>query len=178
MLNFFAKCLLVLTSLSPVLVANAINQFERGEPWISYIWWLIVALVLVLFCWGLLRYAANKAEKYEFHIKEIERNDQELLAFLLVYLLPFVTSENLSFASQILTSVYVFSIIVIAIAYAGAFHFNPVMRMFGYRFYAVKNHYGVSTLLISKTDLRRPDTKLLTVRLAWDVHLHVGDSDD
>ena len=175
MLNFSAKCLLVSTSLSPVLIANAINQFERCEPWKSYVWWLVAALLLVILCWRLLRYAENKAEIHEFQIKEFERKDQELLAFLLIYLLPFVRSENVTFASQWLTSAYVLTIIIIAIAYAGAFHFNPVMRMFGYRFYAVKNHHGVSTLLISKTDLRRPGSKLQTVRLAWDVYLHVGD---
>ena len=178
MLNFFAKCLLVSTSLSPVLVANAINQFERCEPWTSYIWWLVVAFLLVILCRALLRYAAIKAEKFEFQITEFERKDQELLAFLLIYLLPFIRSENVAFANQLLTSVYVLSIIIIAIAYAGAFHFNPVMRIFGYRFYAVKNRHGVSTLLISKTDLRRPGRKLQTVRLAWDVYLHVGDFDD
>ena len=32
MLNIFAKCLLVSTSLSPVLGTMAINQFERGKP--------------------------------------------------------------------------------------------------------------------------------------------------
>lgn len=175
MLNFFAKCLLVSTSLSPVLVANAINQFERCEPWTSYIWWLVVALLLAIFCLSLLRYAAIKAEKHEFQITEFERKDQELLAFLFIYLLPFVRSENMTFASHWLTSIYVLTVIIVAIAYVGAFHFNPVMRIFGYRFYAVKNHHGVSALLISKTDLRRPGGKLQTVQLAWDVYLHVGD---
>ena len=177
MLNIVAKCLLVSTSLSPVLIAVAINQFERCEPWTSYIRWLVVAFLLVALCWLLLRYVATIAEKHVFHIKEFERKDQELLAFLFIYLLPFVRSENATFASQWLTSAYILTIIILAIAHAGAFHFNPVMRAFGYRFYAVKNLHGVSTLLISKKNLRRPGEKLQTVRLAWDVYLHTGDSD-
>ncbi len=177
MLNIVAKCLLVSTSLSPVLIAVAVNQFEHCEPWTSYIWWLLAAFLLMALCWLLLRYAAANLEKHIFHIKEFERKDQELLAFLFIYLLPFVRSENVTFASQWLTSAYILTIIILAIAHVGAFHFNPVMRVFCYRFYAVKNHHGMSTLLISKKNLRRPGKKLQTVRLAWDVHLHTGDSD-
>ena len=177
MLNIVAKCLLVSTSLSPVLGAVAVSQFERGEPWMSWIWWLAVAFLLVALCWALLRYAATNAQMHSFHIKEFERKDQELLVFLFIYLLPFVRSENATFANQWLTSVYILTIIILAIAHAGAFHFNPVMRLFGYRFYAVKNHHGASNLLISKKDLRRSGEALQTVRLAWDVYLHTGESD-
>ena len=178
MLNFFAKSLLVSTSLSPVLGGVAVSQFERGQPWTSWIWWLAVAILLVAFCWALLRYAEKNAQKQLFCIKEFERKDQEMLAFLFIYLLPFVRSEDSTFASEWLTSMYVLVIIIVAIAHAGAFHFNPVMYFFfGYRFYAVKNSHGVSNLLISKKELRRPGKNVQTVGLAWDVYLYTGDSD-
>ena len=178
MLNIFAKCLLVSTSLSPVLGAIAISQFERGEPWTIWIWWLGVALLLVALCWALLKYAATKAQKHLFFIKEFERRDQELLTFLFIYLLPFVRPGNSTLGSEWLTSTYILLIIIIAIAQAGAFHFNPVMRLlFGYRFYAAKDEGGVSNLLISKEDLRRPAIEVQTVRLAWNIYLHRGESD-
>ena len=173
MLNIFAKCLLVLTSLSPVFVAVAINQFERGEPCTSWIWWLVVAFVLVLLCWALLRYAARKVQENLLFIKEFERKDQEVLTFLFIYLLPFLRSEQSIFASGWLTSGYILAIIILAIAYADAFHFNPVMRiLFRYRFYAVKNDHGISNLLISKTDIQQSGHEIQTVRLARNVHLH------
>ena len=175
MLNFFAKSLLVLTSFSPVLVVMAISQFERGVPWTSYIWWLMAAFVLAVCCWMILRYAERKAEMHIFQITEFERKDQELLVFLFIYLLPFIRSGNVEFASQWLTSIVVLAIIAISIALAGAFHFNPVMRTFGYRFYAVKNHHGIPVLLISKKKLRCPEQRLHTVQLAWDVYLDKGD---
>ena len=177
MMNLFAKCLLVSTSLSPVLGAMALYQFERGEPWTSWICWLVVAVLLMIICWLLLRYMAQNGQKQSFEIREFERKDQELLAFLFIYLLPFVRSENATFASQWLTSVYILTIIILAIAHAGAFHFNPVMRLFGYRFYAVKNRHGMSNLLISKKDLRRHGEELRTVQLARDVFLHADTED-
>lgn len=178
MLNIFAKCLLVSTSLSPVLGAVAVNQFERGKPWTNWIWWLVGALLLVLLCDALLRYAKKHAQKHLFSIREFERKDQDVLVFLFIYLLPFIRSENPTFASEWLTSAYVLAIIIVAIVHAGAFHFNPVMRLFfAYRFYSVKNREGISNLLISKRDLRRPGEEVQTVRLAWNVYLYIGESD-
>lgn len=178
MLNIFAKCLLVSTSLSPVLGAVAVNQFERGKPWTNWIWWLVGALLLVLLCDALLRYAKKHAQKHLFSIREFERKDQDVLVFLFIYLLPFIRSENPTFASEWLTSAYVLAIIIVAIAYTGTFHFNPVMRLlFRYRFYAVRDRDGVPNLLISKTDLRRPDKEVQTVALARNVYLYIGEPD-
>lgn len=177
MLNTFARFLLVSTSLAPILGAVAVNQFARDEPWTRWGWWLIAALVLVGLCWVMLHYAAGNAQKHSFRITEFERNDQEVLAFLLAYLLPFVSAENMSFSGEWLTGTYILGIIFLVIAHAGALHFNPVMGLLGYHFYAVRNSDGVSQLLISKTELRRPGGDVQTVRLAHHIYLHTGGTD-
>ena len=177
MLNTFAKFLLMATSLSPVLGAVAVNQFARHEPWTRWGAWLTAALLLVFVCWALLQYAAKNAQQHLVHIKEFERNDKEVLAFLLTYLLPFVSSKDMAFTGEWLTGAYIIGIIFLVFAHAGAFHFNPVMGMLGYYFYSVKNGDGVSHLLISKAELRRPGKDVKTVRLAHDIYLHTGGAD-
>ena len=177
MLNTFAKFLLVSTSLAPVLGAVAVNQFARHEHWTRWAGWLAAALLLVVLCWTMMRYAAKNAQRHGFHIKEFERNDQEVLAFLLAYLLPFVSAENMAFTGDWLTGAYILGIIFLVIAHAGAFHFNPVMGLLGYHFYAVKNRDGVSHLLISKDELRRTGKDVQTVRLAHGIYLHTGVAD-
>lgn len=174
MLNTLAKFLLVSTSLSPILGAVAVNQFSKGAAWNSWGAWLVVALLLVLVCWAMLRYAATNIQRQEYKIQAFERSDQEVLAFLLAYLLPFVSSENMAFTGEWLTGAYIIGIIFLVIAHAGAFHFNPVMGLLGYHFYAVRNQDGVSHLLISKAELRRPGDEVQTVRLAHNIYLHVG----
>ena len=176
MLNIFAKCLLVSTSLSPVLGTVAINQYERGEPWTTWIVLIVIAFLLIGLCHSLLRYARCNAQKHWLYIQEFERKDQEMLAFLFIYLLPLLRSDPSTFVNEWLTSIFVLVIVILAIAHAGAFHFNPVMRLLGYRFYAVKNRYGVSNLLISKKDIRQPRNEIQTVSLAWNVYLYIGDS--
>ena len=171
MLNILAKCLLALTSLSPVLLTSAVNQLERGESWTIAGWPILAAILLAVFCKLLLRYAKDNAQKYKLHIKEFESKDQEMLTFLFIYLLPFVRGST--FATEWLTSIMILAIIIIAIAIVGAFHFNPLMRLlFCYRFYAIKDRHGVSCLLIGKIDLRRPCRDIATVRLADRIYLH------
>ncbi len=178
MLSFFAKTVLVATSLSPVLGAVAVTEFERGQAWTSWIWWVITAVVLALLCWIVLRYASNNAQRSLLDIAELERKDQDMIVFLFIYLLPFVRSASSTFANEWMTSIYVLGIIVVAISHAGAFHFNPVMRLlFSYRFYSVRNREGLSLLLISKRDLRRNHEEVQVVRLAWNVYLHKGEPD-
>jgi len=176
MLNTFAKFPLMATSLSPVLGAVVVNQIARHEPWTRWSPWLTVALLLVFICWALLQYAAKNAQKHLIHVKEFERNDKEVLAFLLTYLLPFVSSKDMAFTGEWLTAAYIIGIIFLVFAHAGAFHFNPVMGLF-YHFYSVKNGDGVSHLLISSKELLRAGKDVKTVRLAHNIYLHTGEAD-
>ena len=175
-MNLFAKSLLVLTSLSPAFFVMGVNQFERCK-WLFGAIWMGLTLVLIGICWGLLKYLAKNGSKGPLYIKEFESKDQEILTYLFIYLLPFIQSNNPTFASQWITSICSLAIIIIFIAHVGAFHYNPVMRLFGYRFYAIKNAHGVSNLLISNKNIPRPDKKLQTVKLARNVYLYTEDTD-
>lgn len=177
MLSGVAKLLLVSTALAPVLGAVAVNQFAHNSRWFCWGGWLGAAVLLCLLCWAMLCYASKHVQKDLLHIKEFERNDKEVLAFLLAYLLPFVSAENMAFTGDPLTGAYILGIIFLVFAHAGAFHFNPVMGLLGYHFYDVKNKEGVSHLLISKDELRRAGKDVQTVRLAHGIYLHTGGTD-
>ena len=153
-----------------------VNQFERCN-WLFGTIWTGLTLFLIGFCLGLLKYAAKNGPESPLYIKEFENKDQEILTYLFIYLLPFIRSENPTFASMWITGIVTLVIIILFIAHVGAFHYNPVMRIFGYRFYAIKNAHGVTNLLISKKDIPRPDRKLPTVKLARNVYLYTEDID-
>lgn len=174
MLNTIAKLLLVASSLSPVLGAVAVNQIGLGRPPSAWFPWLIVAVLLVVICWGLLKYAAGHAQKKKLAIEQFEDNNKEVLAFLLAYLLPLVSVKDTVAEIHWLTAVYVLVIILIVFAHARAFHFNPVMGLLGYHFYGLKASNGASLLLISRKELTRTGEDLDTVCLAHNIYLHVG----
>jgi len=177
MLNKFAKVLLVSSSLSPVLGAVAVNQLALGKPLSGWLPWVIIALLLVLICWGLLRYAVRNAQKHKLKIEQFEGNDKEVLAFLLAYLLPLVSVKDTVAEVHWLTGAYVLVIILLVFTHARAFHFNPVMGLMGYHFYSLKNGDGISLLLISRSELRRSSGELDTVCLAHNIYLQTGGAD-
>lgn len=171
MLNRFAKLLLVATSLSPVLGAVAVNQIALKQPWISWVPWLSSAVLLVLICGFLLKYAEMHSQRETIYIAEFEANDKDMLAFLLAYLLPLISSKNMDFEGQWLTGAYILLIIFLVVSHSGAFHFNPVMGLLGYHFYSIKSNEGVSQLLISRCTLKRPKQDVITVKLASNIYL-------
>ena len=177
MLNRFANLLLVSTSLSPILGAVAVNQYSLGKPPAVWLPWVAVALLLVFICWSVLQYTARAAQKHMLKITEFEGKDKEVLAFLLAYLLPFAAAKDMLADVHWLTGAYVFAIILLVFTHARAFHFNPMMGLLRYHFYSLKDGDGVSVLLISRSELRRPGGEVPTVRLAYDIYLQIGDAD-
>jgi len=177
MLNRFAKFLLVATSLSPILGAVAVNQYSLNKPVSVWLPWLIVAFLLIVVCWGLLQYSAKNGQTQNVLIDQFESNDKEVLAFLVAYLLPFISAKDMAFDGQWLTGAYIIAVIFLVIVHANVFHFNPVMGLLGYHFYGIKNSDGVSHLLISKAELHRTGNTIKTVRLAHNIYLHTGEAD-
>ena len=175
-MNLFAKSLLVLTSLSPAFFVMGVNQFECCN-WLFGTICMGLTLVLIGVCLGLLKYIEKNGPESPLYIKEFENRDQQILPYLFIYLLPFIRSDNPTFTSMWITGIVSLVILILFMAYVGAFHFNPVMCLFRYRFYATKNAHGVSNLLISNTVIPRPDRKLKTVKLARNVYLYTEDID-
>lgn len=175
MLNSFAKLLLVTSSLSPVLGAVAVNQYTLGKPAAVWLPWIMVGLLLMLICLGLLLYSARAAQKHTLTIGKFEGNDKEALAFLLAYLLPFLSAKDMLAEIHWLTAGYVFVVILLVFTHARAFHFNPVMGLLGYHFFSLQEADGASVLLISRSPLRGIGTKVVTVRLAHDIYLQIGE---
>lgn len=194
MLNDRAKFILSLTSLAPVLGALFVNHVDQSDQWKNGIYYVIVAIIrnpweygihyviiaflLFIVCWLFLdKYASKELEIEPLYIKEFGRRDFEMLTFLLIYLLPFVQSDDPMFARGWLTNIYVIVIVSLVFVDVGAFQFNPMMRLIGYRFYIVKNKKGVSYLLISKKLLQTPGNEIAVVPISYDVYLHLEDKD-
>ncbi len=171
------KFILTLTSLSPVLGAVAINRFEQNKHWLPTTLCLLGMVSLCFVCWGMMKLASNKGQKYKLYIKEFDRRDQGILTFLFIYLLPFLQAPDSLFAAGWLTIIYIFGIIILVIIDVGAYNFNPVMRLWGYRFYVVKDSDDVHHLLITKTVLRKPRIEIQTRRITHDVYIHTEESD-
>lgn len=169
MMNSFAGLLLMLTSMAPVLGGVAISQYTIGRsPWP----WIMAVASLVSVCATLMSYARRNGEQRELVIAECEQNDKEVLAFLLTYLLPLASTKDILEGLNWMTALYVYALILMVFTHARAFHFNPLLGLLRYHFYAVKDSHGKTALLISKND-RMKGESITVVSWAKDVYLEV-----
>ena len=174
MFNIIPKCILVSTSLSPVLLTMAVQEYEREPRCLNWTIGILLALtlLLVVLCWLLMVYARSNLQIRDVNILSIERKDHEVLTFLFIYLLPLVRSGSANLLESWMTTTFVGIIIIYALAQADAYHFNPLMRLvFQQRFYAVNTSEGQSDLVISKKRLHSAEKRIQAVEIAPNVFL-------
>jgi hypothetical protein len=174
MSNWFARFLLVCSALSPMLGAVAVtriagNGFREYEEWVP---WATAAVVLGAGCWLVLAFAARHHATTSITPVSAERNDKEVLGFLLAYLLPVVTAKDATQSMHWLTVIYVFAILAIVFTSACAVHFNPLLGLFQYHFYNIKDSAGVQRLLIARTEAVETGKDLPVVYISPGVVLH------
>lgn len=155
MLSRLARLLLALSSLAPVALTWAIADYGRSGFDVRQVYACVLAGALVIACAAILRVAERSLGSVSFVAAELKPVDNEVVAFIFAYLFPVVAPvDGVSAWGQ----GFVIIILAIVLAFSNAFTFNPVLTLFGYRFYEIKSTSGISYLLISKsdiTDLRR-----------------------
>ena len=184
------KSLLALTSFAPLLLIIAIKHFLGEQTlWATdlcndtkTLWMILVfdiAVFLFFICWKMMKYASRRGHIFPLEIQEFNRRDQGILVFMFIYLLPLIRSPNSLFANWQTTigTLMVFAFIILIINDIGAYNFNPVMRMWGYRVYEIKDTDNVHHLLITRKVLRKPGIEIQVRRISHDVYVHAeGDN--
>ena len=177
-----AKLILVLTSFAPLLLVIAVIPFFRDDPPLCHddaslcfsVFLGVFAIVLIFTCWIMMKFASNKGETFKLHIKEFNRRDHGIHTFLVIYLLPIMRSPDSLVTANVQTVICVLGVLCVIIAtmvQIGAYNFNPVMCLLGYRFYEVKDKEDVHHLLITRTDLLRPGREVQIRRISHDVYV-------
>ncbi len=170
-MNKLGKLMLMLTSLAPILGAFAVNSFAHSE-WTMCWFYLGGGLLLVLICWLILWRCRKVLPAENLTTKKVKTSDKEVLAFLLVYLLPLFT-KDLVFTGNWLTPVYIFTIIAVCVYHGNSFTFNPLLSMFGYHLYEIENDNGMTYLLISRETIHSHVNTLGVKKLADYIYLQL-----
>ena len=83
-------------------------------------------------CFGLVRLSASRhgLESLPVKIKAVKTVDTEIVGFLLIYLLPLINQSHNAISLPVL--VFVAVIFFFIVYNSHAYHFNPLLGMFGY----------------------------------------------
>lgn len=165
MLNKLAKLALVSTALAPICLTlwfvEVSSAWQSSSPFLNNLanhWqvgggYLLVALILSGLCFGLVQRSASRhgLERFPVKIKSVKTVDNEIVGFLLIYLLPLInqSQNNISLPVLLFIAVLFFFIVYNSHAY----HFNPLLGLFGYHFFEVTIEGDITYVLITRQNI-------------------------
>lgn len=153
MLNKFAKLSLVATSLAPIFLTLWFVEFSKAWHWQQGWPYLLAAIALALLCFGLIRLSVSPQglEPLPVQIKAVKTVDKEIVGFLLVYLLPLINQSQTTISVPVL--IFVAVVFFFIVYNSHAYHFNPLLGVFGYHFYEVTIEGDITYVLITRQDI-------------------------
>lgn len=165
MLNNIARLSLVGTSLAPICLtlwfvelSNAWDGKESviiniANHWIDGLAYLLAALFLGALCWGVIALSTSKygLEKLPVKIMAVKTVDKEIVGFLLVYLLPLINQNSNTISIPVLLFIAVIFFFIVLNSHA--YHFNPLLGIFGYHFYEVTIEGNITYVLITRQNI-------------------------
>ncbi|MCV6613162.1 MAG: hypothetical protein OIF55_20605 [Amphritea sp.] len=153
MLNKFAKLSLVATSLAPIFLTLWFVELSKTWQWQQGWPYLLAAAALALLCFGLIRLsvAPQGLEPLPVKIKAVKTVDKEIVGFLLVYLLPLINQSQTTISVPVL--IFVAVVFFFIVYNSHAYHFNPLLGLFGYHFYEVTIEGDITYVLITRQDI-------------------------
>ena len=151
MLSKLAKISLVSTSIAPIFLTLWFVNFRKNWNWKEGVGYLLLALLLTLLCWILLYLSSIRLEKLKLEITSVKTADNEMIGFILAYLLPLMNKSSVEIESGVM---FVVALLFLVIITSNSYHFNPLIGFLGYHFYEVTITGGISYVLISKKSIR------------------------
>ena len=151
MLSKLSKTSLVSTALAPICLTLWFIKYSKQWKYTDGLPFLIIAIVLAIICWGLLKLSSKKLEKIPSKIATVKTADKEIVGFILVYLLPLINQTSTSMDSHVLVFVSVLFFVIVFTS--NSYHFNPLIGFFGYHFYEVTIDGGITYILITKKNI-------------------------
>ena len=169
-MNKLGKFLLVVTSLSPILFAYAVNSVSKGDSTAAYYFTIcgvgfsVIGFLILWFC-------KTQISIETLKIKKVKSVDKQAIAFLVIYLMPLFADNAIDFRAHPWTAIYVIAIIGVVVYHNNAFAFNPLLALLWYHFYEIENEDGMTFMLVTRKLLRKQSNTIKVVEIADYVYM-------
>ena len=144
--GIFVKISLFISSYLFLIVALLIIDSS------SYILWICLGIVCISIGTILLSFS-KKVNGRSYKIKAIQDKNEQAVAYLMTYIIPFITIGN-SETKEILATVLILIIISIIYIKLDLIYINPIMLVLGYYIYEIELENGTKRTFISNKRLR------------------------
>ena len=139
--------------------------------WIVGIIFGILTLLSVFCCIKLIDYAKKKLAPVKYKITEASAKDGEMLSNTIAYLIPMITLTIDNVNYFMLAGLVV--IIIILTLLTRAVILNPVLYLFGYRYYTIKADSGMGYTLITNKRRLNPEKIENLIEIFDEVYIEV-----
>jgi hypothetical protein len=170
-LTIGAQTIMFLSSFAPLLfVFGLLDSFGLElVRWLCYVIGGLAILGLI----GLFQIVERLAEQ-SIQVDSAKPRDTEAIAYVVTYLLPFLTINSTAWQSRVATAVFV---LIVGILYVRShiFYVNPLLSLAGYRLFEIRAGKGF-VLLLTRREFLAPGTAVRARRVSsyvyWERRLH------
>ena len=157
------KIIFVLTAYSPIIFivwavevynnltkGNQIGLINKPIEIFNRLNLIFIFIILLLACYLFMKAARGKLTINNIGVKSIKSADLNMNSLLLSYFLPCI---ELFKKDPIFIFGWFVVLIILIVINRGTYFYNPIIKLFGYRYYEVTTNSGVVYTMISKKKL-------------------------
>ncbi len=141
----------------------------------EHVWIGIVSIVWGLtcfpICYALLAFARKRLPRTKLTVDTASPGDSSSLSSMIAYLLPIVTLSIADINIWALGAMV--TLIVLMLLWTKAIFVNPLVYLFGYRYYSIQVESGMSYTLLSKQKRFNPKGVGAVIELFDEIYLEV-----
>ena len=155
-LSTLGRVLLAVTAAAPMFAFYAVVGLYTGDVGAS-VWFATGLFVSLLILWLLVSATLSSKRAPQprpLSAQKLKTRETELLGISIAYLLPIATEGPAGLSPP------VFSVVVLMfaglVAMTHSYHVNPMLVLFGWRFYEIETEAHVTYTLLSRRHIRKP----------------------
>ncbi len=158
----YLKTLFFASAFSPTLVTLAIVNINKDGELENIGYCLAIAIFAIITCYLTVKKIESSSEKYKIVVKKLKNYDDEIFKFVGSYSLPIILKTAGIDFELILKVIIVLLIVLWCISKMTA---HPILRIFGYRFYEAQADDGKVFVLLTKRQIRDPESIVSVARV-------------
>lgn len=160
------KTVFFASAFSPTLITLSIINISKDGELEKIGYCLAITIFSIITCYLTIKKIESSSEKYKITIKKLKSYDDEIFKFFASYSLPIIL-KTAGIDFELIVKVII--ILLIVLWFTHKINAHPILRIFGYRFYEAQTGEGKVFVLITKRQIRDPESIVSVSRITEEI---------